>query len=528
MPLPSAGPLIRCLAVLLTLVVVTGCGTANPSATTDPGVVGTSNGPVRGVQGDGFRVFQGIPYAAAPAGPLRWQPPQAPVRWTSVREATKPGLRCIQDVRVDPDYGRPTSEDCLNLTVWTPAGATGKSRRPVMVWIHGGGFLNGSSDIYNSRRLATRGDIVVVTINYRLGALGFLAHPALAGADGAVGNYGLADQQAALRWVRDNVAAFGGDPGKVTIAGESAGAMSVCDHLVAPESTGLFRAAIMQSGPCQAQAERPAAERISIDFAARAGCADPASAGRCLRDLPADRLQGGPRYFRIGSNALTGPITGTQRLPAAPPTVAGSGRMARVPVLIGSTADEFTLSVAMTYLRRAGLPSYRTLMADTFGAEAPAVAAQYPPERFGDSAALAYAAAVGDGIFACPIDAMAASLAPRTPVYAYEFNDRTAPTPEPFKAVPFPIGAGHALELRYLFDMGGAPPLNGPQRALSDQMIAYWSRFVSAGAPDVAGQTPWPRLDPTRPQRLSLQTSGPVVTTDFAERHRCGFWASRG
>jgi para-nitrobenzyl esterase len=167
-------------------------------------------------------------------------------------------------------------------------------------------------------------------------------------------------------------------------------------------------------------------------------------------------------------------------------------------------------------------------MADTFGAEAPAVAAQYPPERFGDSAALAYAAAVGDGIFACPIDAMAASLAPRTPVYAYEFNDRTAPTPEPFKAVPFPIGAGHALELRYLFDMGGAPPLNGPQRALSDQMIAYWSRFVSAGAPDVAGQTPWPRLDPTRPQRLSLQTSGPVVTTDFAERHRCGFWASRG
>jgi para-nitrobenzyl esterase len=302
----------------------------------------------------------------------------------------------------------------------------------------------------------------------------------------------------------------------------------VCDHLVAPESTGLFRAAIMQSGPCQAQAERPAAERISIDFAARAGCTDAASAGRCLRDLPADRLQGGPRYFRIGSNALTGPITGTQRLPAAPPTVAGSGRMARVPVLIGSTADEFTLSVAMTYLRRAGLPSYRTLMADTFGAEAPVVAAQYPPERFGDSAALAYAAAVGDGIFACPIDAMAASLAPRTPVYAYEFNDRTAPTPEPFKAVPFPIGAGHALELRYLFDMGGAPPLNGPQRALSDQMIAYWSRFVSAGAPDVAGQTPWPRLDPTRPQRLSLQTSGPVVTTDFAERHRCGFWASRG
>jgi para-nitrobenzyl esterase len=514
-----AGPLIRCLAALLTLVVLAGCGTASPAATTDSAVVRTANGPVRGAHGDGFRVFQGIPYGAAPAGPLRWQPPQAPPRWTSVRDATKPGLRCIQDVRVDPDFGLPTSEDCLNLTVWTPAGATPKSRRPVMVWIHGGGFLNGSSDIYNSRRLATRGDIVVVAINYRLGALGFLAHPALAGSDGALGNYGLADQQEALRWVRDNIATFGGDPGKVTIAGESAGAMS---------STGLFRAAIMQSGPCQAQATLPAAERISVDFAARLGCARPASAARCLRDLPADRLQDGPPYVRIGSNILTGPITGTQRLPVAPPTVAGDGRMARVPVLIGSTADEFTLFVAMTYLRRGGLPPYRTLMADTFGAEAPAVAAQYPPERFGGSAALAYAAAVGDGVFGCPIDAMAASLAPRTPVYAYEFTDRTAPLPDPFKAVPFPVGAGHALELRYLFDMGGAPALDGPQRALADQMVAYWSRFVATGAPDVEGQPFWPRLDPQRPQRLSLQTSGPVVSADFAERHRCGFWAARG
>ncbi len=523
-----ASILIRCLAAVLTVVVLAGCGAAHPAATADPVVVRTSHGPVRGVQGEGFRVFQGIPYAAAPAGPLRWQPPQDPAPWRSVRDATKPGLRCIQDVRVDPDFGLPTSEDCLNLTVWAPTGATPKSRRPVMVWIHGGGFLNGSADIYNSRRLATRGDVVVVAINYRLGALGFLAHPALAGPDGSVGNYGLADQQAALRWVRDNVAAFGGDPGKVTIAGESAGAMSVCDHLVAPESAGLFRAAIMQSGPCQAQATLPAAERISVDFAARLGCAEKAEAARCLRELPAARLQDGPGYFRIGANVLTGPVTGTQRLPAAPPTVAGDGRTARVPVLIGSNADEFTLFVAISYLRRGGLPSYRTLMADTFGAEAPAVSAQYPPERFGGSAALAYATAVGDGVFSCPIDAMATSLAGRVPVYAYEFNDRTAPVPEPVRAVPFEIGAGHALELRYLFDMGGAPPLDGPQRALADQMIGYWSQFVATAAPEVNGQPSWPRLDPERPQRLSLQTPAPVVSDDFAERHRCGFWSARG
>lgn len=532
MPSRYVGRLIRYVAALLSLaVLISGCGTAAPAATPEPTVVRTANGPVHGVAGKldgrGFRVFQGIPYAAAPVGPLRWQPPVAPTPWRTVRDATKPGLRCIQDVRVDPDFGLATSEDCLNLTVWTPDGATPKSRRPVLVWIHGGGFFNGSSDIYNSRRLTTRGDIVVVTINYRLGALGFLAHPALAGPDGAVGNYGLADQQAALRWVRDNVAAFGGDPAKVTIAGESAGAMSVCDHLVAPESYGLFRAAILQSGPCQAQAALPAAERISAAFAGKLGCGSPATAATCLRDLPAARLESGPGYARIGTNILTGPVTGTRRLPAAPPAVVGTGMTARVPVLIGSTADEFTIFVATMYLSRGRLPAYRTLLADTFGADAAAVAARYPPSRY-DGVGPAYAAAVGDGVFSCPIDSMAKSLARRQPVYSYEFNDRTAPAPEPLRAVPFGIGAGHALELRYLFDMGGAPPLNVAQRVLADQMIAYWSRFTATGAPDVKGQPEWPRLDPERPQSLSLQTGTPVLTGDFAERHHCDFWASRG
>jgi len=264
-------------AALLAAVVLTGCGPASPIALVDPAVVMTTAGPVRGAipdghGSDGYRLFQGIPYAAAPVGAMRWQPPGAPEPWRAVRDATKPGLRCVQDVRVDPDYGLPTGEDCLNLSVWSPAHATPAARRPVMVWIHGGGFLNGSSDLYHARRLATRGDIVVVTVNYRLGALGFLAHPALASGPDP-GNYGLADQQQALRWVRDNIDRFGGDPAQVTIAGESAGAMSVCDHLVAPESWGLFRAAIVQSGPCQAQVALPEALRVSEDFAARAGCA---------------------------------------------------------------------------------------------------------------------------------------------------------------------------------------------------------------------------------------------------------------
>ena len=227
-----------------------------------------------------------------------------------------------------------------------------------MVWIHGGSFFNGSGGIYDARRLVARGDIVVVTINYRLGALGFLAHPAL-GPPGQVGNYGLADQQAALRWVRDNIAQFGGDPGKVTVAGESAGGMSVCDHLVAPGSQGLFDAAIIQSGPCRAQVALPEAEHISVDYARDAGCADPAAAAECLRALPADKLRKPVRYFRIGDDALSGPVTGTALLPKDPMVAFADGDAARVPVAIGSNRDEFTLFMALQYLRGVGTAARR-------------------------------------------------------------------------------------------------------------------------------------------------------------------------
>jgi para-nitrobenzyl esterase len=284
----------------------------------------------------------------------------------------------------------------------------------------------------------------------------------------------------------------------------------------------------MQSGPCQAQAALPAAERISIGYAAEKGCRETASAQACLRGLPVDRLLDGPPYVRIGANILSGPVTGTERLPVAPATAATQGRTIRVPMLIGTTADEFTLFVALSYLRNHRLAPYRTLLDDTFGAQAPAIAARYPLSKYDGSVGLAYAATVTDGVFACPVETMATSLARRAPVYAYEFNDFRAPAPEPMRAVPFAIGASHALELRYLFDMGGAPPLNPAQQVLSDQMITYWSRFVTTGAPDAPGQTDWPQLNPEEPQWLSLQTGGPTITTDFATRHQCGFWASLG
>jgi len=517
----------RLLVLACTLVLAVGCGnggteppkTAVPS---DPAVVRTAAGTVRGAVAQDHRLFAGIPYAAPPIGPLRWQPPTPVHGWPGVRDATRPGPRCLQDPGGDPEFGRQTDEDCLTLNVWTPpTSQSGGERLPVMVWIHGGAFINGSASIYDARWLASRGDMIVVTVNYRLGTMGFLAHPSL-GPPGDVGNYGLADQQAALRWVRDNISNFGGDPEMVTLAGESAGGMSVCDHLVAPDSVGLFRAAIIQSAPCQAQVALPAAVKASLDYAAELGCGEPHSAAQCLRALPAGKLRDPVWYYHIGDDALSGPVTGTQRLPVDPMTAFADDRAARVPVLVGTNRDEFTLFVAMQYLRHGEYKpdQYPQLLAETFGEHAAAVEAHYPLQRYG-GVPLAYSAAVTDGVFACPAERMADAMARTESVYAYEFNDRDAPTPDPLRTLPFPVGASHSLELRYLFDVGGAPPLNPAQQVLSDQMIDYWAHFVRNAEPG----SQWPAFG-TDEKRLSFQPGGSTVITDFAESHQCAFWAS--
>ncbi|MCF6385856.1 carboxylesterase family protein [Mycobacterium sp. MBM] len=519
---------MRCALALLSVGALTlGCGRESadhPAAQPpDPSVVTTSAGLLRGVATLDKRHFAGIPYAAPPVGPLRWQPPQPMQPWAGVRDATKAGPRCVQDEGSDLEMGRQTDEDCLTLNVWTPPPA--EELRPVMVWIHGGAFINGNGAMYDSRWFVDRGDIVVVTLNYRLGALGFLAHPAL-GPEGAVGNYGLQDQQAALRWVRDNISAFGGDPQAVTIAGESAGAMSVCDHLVAPGSAGLFRAAIIQSGPCQAQLALPQAERISADYARDVGCADPATVAACLRALPETKLRKPVWYARIGEDTLSGPVHGTVVLPEDPMIAFRAGRAAEVPVLIGTNRDEFTLFVALQYLRAgrqytAG--EYPGLLESTFGPAAAAVGARYPLDRYGGSAALAYAAAVTDGVFACVTARMAGQLSQGRRVYAYQFDDPDPPTPEPMRSLPFPVGASHSLELRYLFDVGGAPALNPAQRRLSSQMIDYWAHFVSDGVPRAPGAPDWPALHGGTPW-MSLRPDGSRLIDDYSAQHQCGFW----
>jgi para-nitrobenzyl esterase len=503
---------------------VAGCahgGTAALDVPADPAVVQTTAGAVRGTVAADHRQFAGIPYAAPPVGPLRWQPPAPAPAWPGLRDATRPGPRCIQDSATDVDRRR-TSEDCLTLNVWTPPPA--HELKPVMVWIHGGGFLNGSGDIYNARRLASRGDIVVVTINYRLGALGFLAHPSL-GPAGDVGNYGFADQQAALRWVHDNIEKFGGDPGKVTIAGESAGGMSVCDHLVAPGSVGLFRSAIIQSGPCQAQFDADTAQKVSRDYAAEAGCADPATAAECLRALPADRLQKSVFFGRIGTERLSGPVTGTATLPVDPITGFAQGRAADASVLIGITADEFNVFTALQYIR--GRPfdadHYPELLTEAFGPYAGVIAQHYPPQRFGGSVALAYSHAATDGVFACPTAGMGAALARTQSVYGYEFNDANAPSPEPLRGAPFPVAAGHSMELRYLFDIGDAAALKPAQQRLADQMVDYWAEFVRSGSPG----SDWPQLtNGDSHRRMLLQPDDNHVITTFEQAHDCGFWTN--
>lgn len=530
-----ASALRRIVAVALAVAMVVAC-TREPGepAPTDPALVQTAAGALRGVVADDHRFFAGIPYAAPPVGPLRWRPPEPAEKWDGVRDATRVGPRCMQDLQGDIELGRQTDEDCLTLNVWTPRTDSAAQRsepRPVMVWIHGGSFINGSSGVYDSRRLAARGDILVVTINYRLGTLGFLAHPSL-GPPGQVGNYGLADQQAALRWVRDNIADFGGDPAKVTVAGESAGGMSVCDHLVAPDSRGLFRGAIIQSGPCQAQLALPEAERISIDYARDAGCGDPETAAECLRALPADRLRDPVRYFRIGDDALSGPVTGTTILPKDPMVAFADGDAAQVPLLIGSNRDEFTLFVALQHLRGVQLlpADYPRELAETFGPNADAVARQYPLDRYGGSAPLAYSATVTDADFACVDARIASDLARHAPVYAYGFNDPRPPTPDPLRTLPFPIGASHSLELRYLFDVGGAPPFTPAQQVLSDQMIDYWAAFIRTGAPNGDGLPEWPEAGDgtTAGNRLSLKPDDITVVNDFDRIHQCQFWAGLG
>ncbi|HKE17821.1 MAG TPA: carboxylesterase/lipase family protein [Kofleriaceae bacterium] len=495
-------------------------------------VVLTDEGLVRGVETPGVRKFLGIPYAAPPTGDRRWRPPAEAARWHGVRDASQLAPHCAQPA--SPFGAASTSEDCLYLNVFTPR--EGAARRdflrghPVMVWIHGGALLVGESDEYDPTRLVEQGGVIVVTINYRLGALGFMAHPALTAesADHASGNYGLMDQQAALGWVQRNIARFGGDPHRVTIFGESAGALSVHSQLASPRAAGLFQRAIVESGAyLLAPASLAVGEGRGSDLAARAGCADQTAA--CLRALSVATLL-----------AVQGPS------PSAQPVVDGlvltqpirtafeTGQFNRVPVIEGSNHDEWRLFVALNIELVAGPVTpegYPAAIAATLGIPVAATApftAEYPLDEH-PSPGEALSALGTDGVFACNARSAELLLSQHVPTYAYEFTDADAPQ-RFLPPVSFPYGAYHAAEIQYLFDIGSPIPadLDEDQQRLADAMVDYWTTFARTGQPSSPGRLPWPRLRADSERRLTLDTPARSIETDFAADHHCDFWAAPG
>ncbi|MEU6123426.1 carboxylesterase family protein [Streptomyces sp. NPDC047123] len=493
-------------------------------------LVRTDDGWLRGTATAEGRQFLGVPYARPPVGDLRWKAPR-PVRpWDGVRRATGFGNRCVQSASWDPGYENPShTEDCLDLNVHTPEGRTG--RLPVLVWLHGGGLTAGAGSDIVPDTFARRTGAVVVTVNYRLGALGFLASAGLDGeaSDGVSGNYGMLDQQAALRWVRANIGRFGGDPGRVTVAGESAGGRSVCTQLASPTARGLYRAAIVESGAygdCAGR-ERQRATADGAAFAKKAGCPDPRTALACLRGRPAERILAAQAGFDWG------PVVGGAFLPVQPEAAYRKGSAARVPVLNGANSDEGRL-FAFSQFDGQGAPltaeRYPQALAAAYGAELGARVLRRYPLAGHASPTHAYGAALGDRMFACSALRMNTALARRGPVYAYEFADRTSP---PFASLrrldtDFDFGATHVNEVQYLFKhFGLTSPFNAEQRLLARQMVQYWGSFVRTGVPRADGGPAAPDQR-TRPgQVLSLRTAsagGNTIDATVRDTHRCDLW----
>ncbi len=509
----------------LALVVVTMPADAQTTVKTRAGVLeGTTVADGR------VRVFKGIPYAAPPVGPLRWRAPEPVAPWTGVRKADGFGAQCHQPpIFGDIVFDRPASEDCLYLNLWTPAqGADAKL--PVMVWIHGGGYQAGASHEprHDGVSLASRG-VVLVTINYRLGVFGFFAHPALSADDprGSSGNYGLLDMIAALRWVRDNIAAFGGDPGNVTIFGESAGSFAVSTLMAAPGARGLFHKVIGESGapfgPTLALAPRTAIEGNGEKFGAALGATTAAALrGRSAEEIVATAAKWQPWFSpSIDGVVLTESVAATF----------AAGRQAPVPLLAGWNADEGRAGVVLGNARPTAA-SFAETTRKRFGPAADRLLQVYPAgsdaEALESAAALAGDLFIGYGTWKW-VEAHQATG--KAPVYRYLFS-RKIPVPAGHTqngkpATADDIGARHAGEIEYVF--GTLDSVKGvtwtpADRTLSDAIGRYWTNFARTGDPNGEGLPTWPRLGPGAPG--PVQDMGPrllqldTAITPVPEPHR--------
>jgi carboxylesterase type B len=488
-------------------------------------LVTTDKGQVEGRTTGYVDQFLGIAYAQPPVGALRWAAPVAVSAWSGVRSAMAYGNRCTQPASGNGPQA--DTEDCLYLNVYVPTEVPAHGKLPVFFMIHGGGLTTGAGDQMDGSLIAQTQDVVVVSINYRLGPFGFLNVPGLTGSAAGSGNFGLLDQEAALRWVASNIAEFGGDPGQVTIGGESAGGFSVCALLAAPAAKGLFNKAVMESGGCPSVTVAQA-QAAGLAFAASAGCSTAATAASCLRAKSESAL--------LTASAAYQPnfISGGPELPTAPMQAITTGQYSKVPVLIGTNHDE-----GRTFAQGfAGYTEqqYVSFVDSTYGTLAPQVLQHYPWTAFPSPYTGAYA--VGailtdsgaiDGIGGCTTQNLAEYLAADSATYMFQFDDRDAPGLN--NQLPgYQWGAGHAMELAYLwpsFTNGYSlyAELTPGQLELSRQMRDYWGAFVRDGSPDAARQPHWPQL--TGRQLMSLRPDGRstlITGAEYGAEHQCSFW----
>lgn len=475
----------HCSAVLLALALTAAAleaAAAGPPA--DP-VVATAAGAVRGTGGE-VLAFKGIPYAAPPVGALRWRAPEPPARWSGVRDAARFGNDCVQAPWI-VSSGQPTSEDCLTINVWTTALGR-EARRPVLVFIYGGAFIGGTGAyaLYDGANLARDG-AVVVSFNYRVGILGLLAHPMLTAESPrhASGNYALLDQLAALRWVKANVAAFGGDPRRVTVFGESAGATSIALLLTSPLAEGLFQGAIVQSATLPELAALPSAEQAGARLAADVAVLRSWSAAQLL----AHNLDFFPaRESELLPLAFPAPIVDGLVVTRQPRAAFVAGSVRRVAAIVGYNADEGRMF--MDPAKPASVAGYAAWLRQKFGTAAGAIL-RLNPAASDAAAAAAMSAVIGDEVFNEDSRLVARGLARVNPqTYSYLFTRGMGG-----RATP----ATHAEELPYVFgtfaapDFTKHPPPDGLDHRLSEVMRRSWLRFAASRDPNGAGLPRWPR-----------------------------------
>jgi carboxylesterase type B len=505
-------------------------GTATATAASGGGLlVRTDDGRLHGKNAEGIDQFLGVPYAAPPVGALRWQAPQPVQPWPGVRSATAYGNRCPQ--LPSGNGPREDTENCLFLNVFTPSDyrpGRGRGGLPVLFMIHGGGLTTGAGDQHDGSLIVNTDHIVVVSINYRLGVFGFLDVPGLGtSALTAQGNYGLLDQEAALRWVNRNIAAFGGDPRRVTIAGESAGGWSVCALMTSPLARGLFSGAIMESGSCASRTPAQA-QAAGLAFAAQAGCTSAATAAACLRNTPEATLNTDSASYSAEF------ASGGPELPQPPAQAVAEGDYDRVPLLMGTNHDEartFTQGLASLTEQQ-----YTQFVDESYGSLAPQVLQRYPWSAYATPYTAAYAigaiwtdSGFVTGIGGCPEQNLAAQFASTTRTFFYQFDDRHAPGLN-MDLPGYQWGAGHAMELAYLwpsFNNGYSlyDLLTPAQLQLSHQMVEWWGAFTRLGAPETPGQPFWP--DYASGELMSLRPgndSQAISAAEFGAEHQCGFW----